>query len=90
MSVYGATVREACAALVLRSLKEKTGGKEAAVLLTRVFEMGLEDQLELVYEQVHRALLEDGDFYSVAEALSYLVLLGRWESCISRPWMWTG
>ncbi len=77
VSVYGATVREACAALVLRSLKEKTGGKEAAVLLTRVFEMGLEDQLELVYEQVYRALLEDGDFYSVAEALSYLVLLGE-------------
>ncbi len=75
VSVYGATVREACTARALQSMKEKTGGKEAALLLTRVFEMGLEEQLELVYGQVQRALLEDEDFYSVAEALSYLVLL---------------
>lgn len=74
-SVHGATVYEACVSLVLAELKKDKGAKETVLLLTRVFEMGLKHQLELVYELVHKTLLSEGDFYSLAEALSYLMML---------------
>ena len=75
VSVNGATVCEACIALTLSGLKKECTAREGAVLLTRAFEMGLDGQLEQIYARVHQLLLEDEDFYSVAEALSYLVML---------------
>lgn len=75
LSVYGATIYEACVSLVLDRLKKDCSARAAALLLTRVFEMGLEDQLELVYGQVHEKVLSDDDFYSLAEALSYMIML---------------
>lgn len=74
-SVYGGTIYEACTSLVLSRLKKEFTGKEAALLLTQVFEMGLKEQLNLVYDRVRTQLLSDSDFYSMADALSYLIML---------------
>ncbi len=77
ISVNGATVAEACISLTLSRLKKECTAREGAVLLTEAFEMGLEEQLEQIYGRLHQLLLEDEDFYSVAEALSYLMMLGE-------------
>ena len=66
---------EACVSLTLSRLKKECTAREGAVLLTDAFEMGLEEQLEQIYDRLHQLLLEDEDFYSVAEALSYLMML---------------
>jgi len=75
VSVYGATIEEAAVSLVKEELKKDLGAKESAVLLTRVFEMGLRDQLQQVYERVHELMLSDTDFYSMAEALKSLMMM---------------
>lgn len=75
VSVYGATVEEAAASLVKEQLKEDMGAGQAAVLLTRVFEMGLSGQLETVYERVHELVARDTDFYSIAEAVKALMMM---------------
>lgn len=75
VSVNGATVAEACVSLTLSRLKKECTAREGAALLTDAFEMGLEEQLEQIYDRLHQLLLEDEDFYSVAEALSYLMML---------------
>ena len=75
VSVYGATLEEAVISLVKEELKKELGAKESALLLTRVFEMGLKDQTEPVFAQVHELLLQDTDFYSIAEALKSLMMM---------------
>lgn len=77
ISVNGATIAEACASLTLSRLKKECTAREGAALLADAFEMGLEEQLEQIYDRLHQLLLEDEDFYSVAEALSYLMMLSE-------------
>ena len=75
VSVYGATIEEAATGLVKEELKKELGAKESAILLTRVFEMGLKEQMVSVYERVHEQMLSDADFYSIAEALKSLLMM---------------
>ena len=75
VSVHGATIEEAAGSLVQERLKKELGAGSAAKLLTQVFEMGLSKQLEAVYAQVDERILVDTDFYSIAEALNYLMMM---------------
>ena len=75
VSVYGATIEEAASGLVKEKLSKDMGAKEGAVLLTHVFEMGLAGQLQSVYDRVHELMLQDTDFYSLAEALRSLMMM---------------
>ncbi len=75
VSVYGATIEEAAIGLVKEELKKELGAKESAILLTKVFEMGLREQLQTVYDRVHELMLLDVDFYSIAEALKSLMMM---------------
>jgi len=77
VSVYGATIEEAAIGLVKEELKKDLGAKESAVLLTKVFEMGLKEQLQAVYDRVNELMLADTDFYSLAEALKSLMMMGE-------------
>lgn len=79
VSVHGATVEEAAVSLVQAQLKKEMGAGEAAALLTRVFEMGLTEQMETVYARVHELILRDGDFYSAADALKALLMMEELE-----------
>ena len=72
VSVYGATVEEAADSLVREELKKDLGAGACAILLTKVFEMGLRDKLQTVYDRVQELIQKDTDFYSLADALSYL------------------
>lgn len=80
VSVYGATMEEACCGILKKRLKKDMGAKEAAVLLTNVFEMGMREQLTPVYDRCYELMQRDTDFYSLAEALSYLMMLEELES----------
>ncbi|MCI9337646.1 MAG: hypothetical protein HFH93_08910 [Lachnospiraceae bacterium] len=75
VSVYGATIEEAVVSLVKEELKKELGAKESALLLTRVFEMGLRDQMQPVFARAHQLMLADTDFYSIAEALKSLMMM---------------
>ncbi len=75
VSVYGATIEEAATGLVKEELKKDLGAKESAILLTKVFEMGLREQLQPVYDRVHELMLSDVDFYSIADALKSLMMM---------------
>ena len=75
VSVYGATIEEAAVSLVKEELELELGAKESALLLTRVFEMGLQGQLQTVFSRVHQLMLADTDFYSMAEALKSLMMM---------------
>ena len=74
-SVYGATLEEAVLGIVKQELKKELPAGESALLLTNVFEMGLDDQLEGVYARVYELLLKDTDFYSLTKALRTLTML---------------
>lgn len=75
VSVYGATIEEAAISLVREELKKDLGAKESVLLLTRVFEMGLREQLQSVYDRVHEQMMGDTDFYSLAEAVRSLLMM---------------
>ncbi len=75
VSVYGATIEEAADSLVKEELKKELGAGACAVLLTKVFEMGLKDKLQTVYDRVQELIQKDTDFYSLADALSYLKMM---------------
>ncbi len=75
VSVYGATIEEAAVSLVNEALKKEIGAREGAVLLTQVFEMGLTQQMQPVYDRAEEQLLRDTDFYSLAEALKSLLMM---------------
>lgn len=75
VSVYGATIEEAADSLVKEELKKEIGAGACAVLLTKVFEMGLKDKLQIVYDRVQELIQKDTDFYSLADALSYLKMM---------------
>lgn len=75
VSVYGATIDEAAGSIVKAELKKEMSAKGSAVLLTHVFEMGLDEQLQPVYDRVYELMLKDTDFYSIAEALKSLMMM---------------
>ncbi len=75
VSVHGATVYDAVISIVKEKLGRDIKADAAAWLFTRVFEMGIENQTEPVYECMQEALIRDSDFYSVAGALKSLVML---------------
>jgi len=75
VSVHGATLEEAAISLVKAELKKEMGAGKSALLLTHVFEMGLKEQLVLVYDRVYELILKDTDFYSIAEALKSLMMM---------------
>lgn len=75
VSVYGATIEEAADTLVKEELKKEIGAGECAILLTKVFEMGLRQQLRGVYDRAHLLIQQDTDFYSLADALSHLKMM---------------
>lgn len=75
VSVRGAAIEEAVISLVREELKTENDAGKAALLLTSVFEMGLDQEMEPVYEAVSRIILEDTRFFTVAEALSRLRML---------------
>lgn len=75
VSVYGGTIEEGAVGLVREELKKDLDARESAGLLTRVFEMGLEEQMRAVYERVYELMRRDGDFYSVADAVKSLMAM---------------
>jgi len=74
-SVYGGTLEEAVLGMIKQELKKELPARESAILLTGVFEMGLEEQLQSVYARVYELLLKDTDFYSLTAALRTLTML---------------
>lgn len=74
-SVYGATLEEAVLGMVKQTLKKDLSAKESALLFSKVFEMGLDSQLDMVYEKVYELLLKDTDFYSLTASLRILTML---------------
>lgn len=75
VSVYGATIEEAAVGMVKEELKNQLSAKESVVLLTHVFEMGLSEQMQTVYERVQEQMLTDTSFYSLAEAVKSLMMM---------------
>lgn len=75
VSVYGATIEEAVLGLVKQELKKNLSAKDSAMLFTKVFEMGLAEQLQTVYVRMYELLLKDTDFYSLTFALRTLAML---------------
>lgn len=86
VSVYGGTIEEAASGIVKERLVKEMGAREGAELLTHVFEMGLTDQLQPVYERVRELMLQDTDFYSLAEALRSLLMMEELGNCMGLPW----
>lgn len=74
-SVYGGSVEEAVLGMVKQELLQELTAGESALLLTKVFEMGLEEQLETVCARVYELLLKDTDFFSLTNALRTLSML---------------
>ncbi len=77
VSVYGGTVEEAAVSMTKQRLQQDMDAGTGAMLLTQVFEMGLEVQMEPVYQRVHELLLQDADFYSLTRALQYFLDMQR-------------
>lgn len=75
VSVRGAVIEEAVISLVREQIQKENDAEKAALLLTAVFEMGLDQEMNPVYEAVSRIILEDTRFFAVSEALSRLRIL---------------
>ncbi len=80
VSVYGATIEEVSGTLVKEELKKEIGAGACAILLTKVFEMGLKEQLQSVYDRAQMLIRQDTDFYSLADALSHLKMMRELSS----------
>lgn len=74
-SVSGASILEACTATALKRMKEDMNSKTGALLLTQMYEMGLMHQLPKILLRMEGILRTDGDFFSLVEALSVLIML---------------
>lgn len=77
VSVYGGTVEEAAVSMTKQRLGQEMDAGTGAMLLTQVFEMGLDVQMEPVYQRVHELLLQEADFYSLTKALQYFLDMQR-------------
>ncbi len=75
VSVSGAGVMEACTAIALKRLREDMNSKDGAVLLTQMYEMGMKEQLLKILYRMEGILRTDGDFFSLVDALSRLIML---------------
>lgn len=75
VSVHGATVEEAVESLVKAELKKELTAGAGAKLLVQVFEMGLTDQLEPLYDRMLEILQKETDFFSLADALKSLMMM---------------
>lgn len=75
VSVHGATLEEAVSSLVKEELKKDLTAAEGARLLVQVFEMGLTDQLEPIYDRVFEIIQKNTDFFSLTDALNSLVMM---------------
>ena len=75
VSVYGATIEECASGLVKEELKKDLSARDSALLLTQVFEMGLREQLGPVYDRVQELMLQDTDFYSLADGVKSLMMM---------------
>lgn len=80
VSVYGATIEEAAGSLVKEELKKEIGAGACAILLTKVFEMGLKEHLQNVYDRAQELIRQDTDFYSLADALSHFKMMRELSS----------
>lgn len=85
VSVYGATIEEAAGSIVKAELKKEMSAKSSAILLTHVFEMGLDEQLQPVYDRVYELMLKDTDFYSIADALKSLMMMDELSALYDSP-----
>lgn len=75
VSVSGASLEEACTAIAAKRMKEEMNGREGTLLLTQMYEMGMEEQLTEVLYRMETILYKDGDFFSLVEALAGLTML---------------
>lgn len=75
VSVSGASMTEACAAIALKRMKEEMNSREGTLLLTQMYEMGMKEQLPGIMYRMETILRTDGDFFSLVEALSGLIML---------------
>ncbi len=75
VSVSGAVLEEACTAIALKRMKEDMNSREGAELLTRMYEMGMKEQLPKILYRMEGILHTDGDFFSLVDALSRLIML---------------
>lgn len=89
-SVYGATIEEAAVSLVKLQLARENGARGGTLLLVQAFEMGLEEQLQSIYQRVCELLLQDTDFYSLAEAVKSLLMLEELGSLYGSGMEFTG
>lgn len=74
-SVYGQTIEIAASVYAENELKKELNAKETAILYTHIFEMGLEKYAIKVAEKLKSAVINDNDFFSLSEALSYFEVL---------------
>lgn len=72
-SVYGATVKEACASYLKEQLSDQmVDAKQGAKLLVQTFEMGLTEQFRQAVGRLTEILSKEGSFFSLVECLEYL------------------
>lgn len=83
VSVYGQTIEEAAGTMAESELKKQLNAKEAAILYTHIFEMGLMKYAGLMNEKLKETVIKDDDFYSLSEALSYFEVLIKMSSLYS-------
>lgn len=78
-SVYGGTVEEAVNGLVREKIRTKLDAEQGALLLSRLFEMGMSKYLQQMYDRLEEQMLRDTDFFSLARALAVLKKLKESE-----------
>ncbi|BCJ94274.1 hypothetical protein acsn021_18430 [Anaerocolumna cellulosilytica] len=80
MSVYGGTLLEACTTIAFRRIQEDINSKEGTLLLTRMYEMGMTEQLPKLLYHLEGVLKKDSDFFSLVEAMSNFLMLEELNS----------
>ncbi|SHO44075.1 DUF5682 family protein [Anaerocolumna xylanovorans] len=75
VSVSGASIAEACTTIAVKKMKEEMNSREGTLLLTQMYEMGMKEQLPGILYRMEGILCNDGDFFSLVEALSGLIML---------------
>lgn len=75
VSMLGGTVEEAARTRLIRCSAASESSREAARLMTQGFLMGFLKQQAKIGTHVREVLAKDGDFFSLAEAFSYLKTL---------------
>lgn len=74
-SISGGTVEEAARCLLESRFQESSGCREAAKLLVQGFLMGLSQKQEQLRVHLAEVLAIDGDFFSLTEGFSQLLML---------------